>query len=292
MSVRDLVARARAALDGSDQSGLGVDRLSGGMSHAVFVPAEDPALVVKVFTTNLRDEPSREWEALVALAGTGLAPEPVHFDDGDRAVVVMTRVAGSSLPASALDGSHAAVLGNAHRRVHRTEPRSRRPPSHAWVRDVRESLHRDIDADRAAVSDVVTGAWRAAREWVREVDIERVLSGDAVCFSRGDPNLTNYLWAGDGVVLIDWEDSGLNDPVVEFADFAEHASSRDLADDFLTALADGSGLRRSDSERVVNARRAMACFWLVLIASRDRAGLPTTVTLEDQAQRTLEALGL
>ena len=134
-------------------------------------------------------------------------------------------------------------------------------------------------------------AWIAGRRWVSDIDVERILSFDELCFSRGDPNLTNYLWSDGGVVLVDWENSGYNDPAIELADFAEHASTRALSDDFWSALADATGLTKADRVRVPNARRLIACFWLVLIASRQREGLPTTVTLDEQAHRTLEVLG-
>lgn len=294
MVVRDLVDRARAAVDAGDLDGrgFGFERLSGGMTHAVLAPIDAPEFVVKVFTSRNREEPSREWEALVALAGSGLAPEPVHVELGEPATVVMTRVVGSLLPAPHLGDRHAAMLGSAHRLVHGTESPSRRPPSHAGVLRAWMSLRAHSHSRGDSASDTVARAWRAAREWVSVADVERILSSDELCFSRGDPNLTNYLWTDDGVVLVDWENSGLSDPVLEFADFAEHANSRALTDGFLDALAEASGLRRSDSSRVLDARRLMSCFWFVLIASRVEAGGPTTITVGEQAQRTLEVLGL
>lgn len=289
--MKDLVDRARAAVFADDVRlpRLGLQRMSGGMSHAVFTPVDDSGLVVKVFTSALREEPEREWEALVALADSGIAPQPVHFDDREAAVVVMTRVVGSALPAAALREKHALALGNAHRRVHRMSPRRPRPVTHSWVRAACESLH-DNASLNSPEGDVFNAAWIAARAWVSDVDINAILSSEAVCFTRGDPNLTNYLWTGHDPVLIDWESSGSSDPVLEFADFAEHASSRSLADDFWSALADATGLKESDHDRAVAARRLMSCFWLVLIESRQREGRPTTVTLDEQAQRTLAVL--
>jgi aminoglycoside phosphotransferase (APT) family kinase protein len=293
--VADAVERARAATatDDASASGLGLERLQGGMSHAVFSPMEDPALVVKVFRTSVRQEPEREWEALVALAGSGVAPEPVHFDAGDPAVVVMTRVRGSSRPADELSETDAAILGRAHRQVHGRGPKARRPLSHGGVRAACASLRHGLGASGENEEPaVLVAAWTAARAWVGEVDVEGILTPRTHCFSRGDPNLTNYLWSDDGVVaLVDWEDSGGSDPVLELADLAEHASSRALTDRFWDALADATGLRASDRPRVTSARRVMACFWLVLITTRSREHQPTTVTLEEQARRTLAVLG-
>src|SRR5712692_10758200 len=124
MRLGDLIGSARAAVAaaGVDPAVHGFARLSGGMSHDVFAPIDDPSLVVKVFQPADRDGPEREWDALVALAGSGLSPEPVHFDAEDPAVVVMTRVSGAPLSADALGAEHARVIGSVHRLVHRAVP--------------------------------------------------------------------------------------------------------------------------------------------------------------------------
>lgn len=295
MHLTDLVSSARAAVNGGSvhPSAYGLERLPGGMSHTVFAPIDDSTLVVKVFATVVREEPEREWEALVALSGSGIAPEPIHFEVGDSAVVVMTRMSGSSLSAGELGAGHAAAIGNIHRRVHRTGTHPRRPVGHSWVRASCADLPDRSQAPTGdGASDVVARAWKAAQRWVANSDVEGILAPDTLCFSRGDPNLNNYLWSDNGLALIDWEGSGYSDPVLEFADIAEHASTRALSEDFLTDLADATGLTKSDRDRITRSRRLMTCFWLVLIVSRRREGLPTTVTADDQAHRTLAVLGL
>lgn len=297
MRVGDLIVRARAAVAeiGVDPASHGVARLSGGMSHDVFATVDDPNLVLKVFRTADHDEPEREWDDLVALAGSGLAPEPVHLDAGDPPIVVMMRVLASPLSAGALDAGHARVIGSVHRLVHRTVPTTRRPLSHSGVLGARTSLldQRDeTSSQRGDASDVVPRAWRAAQTWIADADFHSLLSSEGLCFTRGDPNLSNYLWKDDGLVLIDWENSGYNDPGLELADMAEHASTRALSEAFWIDLADATELTQADRARVPHARRLMACFWLVLIEQRQRQGLPTTVDLEEQARRTLAVLGI
>ncbi len=93
-------------------------------------------------------------------------------------------------------------------------------------------------------------------------------------------------------MLIDWENSGYNDPALELADMAEHASTRTLGQDFWSSVADATELTAEDRARVVHGRRFMACCWLVIIDSRHRQGRPTTVTPEEQAHRTLATLDL
>lgn len=49
-------------------------------SHSLFVgDLEDRPVIVKVFGDGDREEHLREWDALRALAGEGLAPAPVHL---------------------------------------------------------------------------------------------------------------------------------------------------------------------------------------------------------------------
>jgi aminoglycoside phosphotransferase (APT) family kinase protein len=295
--VGELIGRARAvvAAPGVDPSAHGLVRVPGGMTHDVFAPVDDPTLVVKVFRSADRDEAEREWDALVALAGSGVAPDPVRFDAGEPAIVVMARVSGSPRSAGALDAEHARVIGRVHRLVHRAVPRSPRPVTHAGVVAARASLMRDARDEASSphddASDTVAGAWRAARTWIAHAELPRLVSSDGLRFSRGDPNLGNYLWTDAGLVLIDFEHSGLNDPALELADMAEHASTRALGEDFWIELADATGLTPADRAQVPHARRLMACCWLVMIEQRQREGLPTTIALEEQARRTLAVLG-
>ena len=252
--------------------------------------AEDATAVVKVFRAIDHDAPEQEWRALVALAGFGIAPDPIHFDPGERPIVVMSRVLGSSLPSRALRVEHAERIAVAHRIVHTAVPSSPRSMSHGGIRAAQMTLTLDEVLGEGHGSDIELQAWRAAKAWIATDDIEELLSSTNLCFTQGDPNLANYIWTDEAVALIDWEYSGFSDPVLELANMAEHASTRTLDDDFWVALADATELTRTHRARLARARKAMACFWIVLIATRTRGGLPTTVTAEEQAQRTLRVL--
>jgi aminoglycoside phosphotransferase (APT) family kinase protein len=266
------------------------------MTHDVFVPVDSPHLVVKVFQSAGRNEPEQEWHALETLAGSGIAPDPIYFDRTSPAVVVMSRVPGLSLQAGALGQEHADTIGRVHLLVHKTVSESGRPAAHSHLRAAQTTLtHAGGERALAAPADepdVISRAWRAAQTWIAEVEIDHLVSPERLRFSRGDPNLSNYLWSEDRLVLIDWENCGYNDPAVELADMAEHASTRTLGEAFWTHLADATELTQADRARVMHGRRLIACFWLVLIESRQQQGLPTTVTLEEQALRTLTTLDL
>ena len=163
--------------------------------------------------------------------------------------------------------------------------------SYNGVRVARKQLASDDVLPHGHSSDIGLRAWRAAKEWIAAEDLDQLLSSSDLCFSQGDSNLSNYLWTDGGcLVLIDWEYSGLSDPVLELAGLAEHASTRALAEDFWMELADAIELGPANCSRLARARKAMACFWIVLIANRQRQGLPTTLTADEQAHRTLTIL--
>jgi hypothetical protein len=263
------------------------------MTHDVFVPEDHPGLVVKVFAGSKGREPDNEWNALTALATTGLAPTPVHFDRGRCPVVVMEHAEGTSLTAGSLGSEHAAAIGRAHRLVH-AQPAARRRGSRSPSVLLRIRLALMLPRPRhwrdSDTAELIADAWRAARAWAVDLHMQQLVAGDQLRFSRGDPNLTNYLWSGEKVVLVDWEDSGYNDPAMQLADMAEHPSTRPLTDRFWSEVAVATELTPVDLDRAARGRRAMACFWLVVIENRQREGRPTTVTLQEQSQRTLEVL--
>ena len=285
----DLIRRARLAVAG--KGAVDLTRLSGGMSHDLFVTDDRAGVVVKVFRTSADHEPEREWDALQALAGSGLAPEPIHFDRSGAPVIVMTFVPGAPKAGRELRLDDAHRIGAAHRAVHRTVAPSPRPLGHTGLRSAAAALFDDRPQPEVDRGDVVRAAWSAARRWIATNDVDRLLSSGPRHLTRGDPNLRNYLWTDeDGLVLVDWENSGSGDAVLELADMAEHAGSHDVPEPFWSELADATGLSPAERAQVRPARRLFACFWLVLIERRRRAGLPTTLTAEEQAARTLAVL--
>ncbi len=121
----------------------------------------------------------------------------------------------------------------------------------------------------------------AARTWLDNEPPDLTAVHDPVV-AHGDPNLTNYLWDGERVRIVDFEDAGLGDRTVELANLVEHLSWRETDPDPL--------VRRFpvDPERFRAARCLWAGFWLTLIgpggpsADRNPPG-----TAEAQALRML-----
>ena len=92
---------------------------------------------------------------------------------------------------------------------------------------------------------------------------------DAV-LSVGDGNLANVLWDGSACRLVDFEEFGVSDLAYEVADVVEHASSRlgRLVD--VDALLTGLDLRDGQLARLVEFRRLLAVFWLVMLLPGNR----------------------
>lgn len=133
---------------------------------------------------------------------------------------------------------------------------------------------------------VIAEAHAAAGEWLAGPAVDELAELQDVVIGHGDPNLANYLWDGERVRIIDFEDAGRSDLTIELANLVEHLASRST---------DWNGLLDHytvDAERLLNARRLFAAFWLTLIgpggpsANRNPPG-----TAELQAERLLSLLG-
>jgi Phosphotransferase enzyme family len=263
-------------------------------SHSLFRGDLDgQPVALKVFGDVSRDEHLREWDALSVLSAEGLAPVPVHATaDAGPPVVVMRWVAGAPRRLAELTAAQVEAFAAAHGRVHALSPRTSRPangtPAAALARTsgALASLG-GHEATRPALSR----ALRAAADWTRSVESAWSPTDPLpAAYCRGDPNWGNYLWSGDQVVLVDLEDAGFNDPAFELADMVEHVANRDLSPPAIEHLI---ALWHLDQRRddVLRWRRLAACFWLTVLAARERRGLrPMQVTAAEQARRSLDLL--
>ncbi|MGC4944232.1 phosphotransferase family protein [Kribbella sp. DT2] len=132
---------------------------------------------------------------------------------------------------------------------------------------------------------LVGEAHRAAGEWLAGTAVDALVEPAHPVIGHGDPNLANYLWDGERVRIIDFEDAGGSDLAVELANLVEHLASRGT--DWSAFL----GRYPVDAERLADARRLFAAFWLTLI----RPGGPSAHrnppgTAERQAERFLGLL--
>jgi aminoglycoside phosphotransferase len=254
-------------------------------SHSTHAVEFTDGHVVKRFRSWDRGEHQREWLALNLLTefAPGLAPAPVSADlDADPPSIRMTRVAGEPLADQAILPHQLDAIAAAVSRLHSCVPPGTlaRVPPHPWlvegvanhVRSLAARPHPPDDDPR------VRAGFDAARHWLDLADEPD--AGLTPVFGQGDSNLANFLWDGERVRLVDFEDSGRNDRAFELAALTEHISFRHDTDPLLARF----DLTANESARVLFFRRAFAIFWLLLV--RDRPGSVPRL----QAERVLDLL--
>jgi hypothetical protein len=255
--------------------------------------------VVKRFRSSDRGEADREWGALVLLHrhAPGLAPTPGRFDrDDETPTVVMSRVPGSPLGSAALSGAQVDALGEAMRAllgavpasamrdvpVRRSGPGELAGELRSWCREPHRPCGSGVEA---ALAD--------ATRWIGSRDVVALTAGplaDTV-FGLGDGNIGNFLWDGQRCRVVDVEDSGASDPAYEVADVVEHATVAlpDLMspDDLIEPF----GFDPAQSRRLLEFRRLMATFWLLMLVPGNPAHPRNPQgSVDRQAERLLALL--
>jgi Phosphotransferase enzyme family len=291
----DLFAKAVREL----RAGAGERRPERG-SHVVRMldtPSGD--LAVKVFGSNGRGEARREWSALTILERLGheRSPRPIWQDlDHPLPALAMTRVPGVPLAGVPLSedclAALAAVLADVYQRVPQRVVRTL-PPANGAAAALLEMLRRNLPiASDPAWSDPVREAHAAATSWLESGGCRRLAGPAPLVMGRGDPNLANFLWDGERLFHVDFEDSGARDVATELADLVEHLNARATPDRRWHDLVDRFDLDPAARARHLAARRVLAADWMARLlpgGPAERRNPPGT--LERQATRLMELLG-
>ncbi len=272
---------------------------SAGITHQVSIDAES-AVVTKRYRSWSRGEPAREWRALSLLAeyAPGLAAEPLSAVlDTEPPVIQMSWLPGEQLGGVPLSVAQAHALAQALDRLWRSVPPERLQGfgaiavnSAALTWQVRGAL-----AASGALGDdpLVRRARAAAAGWLDSgmLDARNRAEADLV-LGQGDPNLANFLWDGDQVRLVDFEDSGPSDRSFELAILVEHISTWLSGSLDADAFLDLFGLTRAEQARLREFRRLTALFWLLRLRPGSKASSRNPPgTLRRQADRLLTLLG-
>jgi Phosphotransferase enzyme family len=252
--------------------------------------------VVKRYVDSRRGEPYREWRALQLLAehAPRLAPEPVSADlDARPPSIVMSLLPGEPLGGRPLTEPQEHALAVAVGQLWQAVPvevvtplrgeLGRRPEFVSLVSDLAATAaDPDPDPDPMVHDAVVRGAAWLARA---EVTLATPQSATPQVLGQGDGNLANYLWDGELVRIVDFEDSGVSDRALELADLVEHVSVwRDSGLD-TDRFTEGFDLSPAERARLADSRRLTALFWLLHLRQRgDFDGL------RRQAERLLSLL--
>jgi len=284
------------------------------LTHQVSV---DPArrVVVKRFVQADRGEADREWRALTLLAdhAPGLAPEPIMADlAANPPVIEMSLLPGEPLGGRPLTAEQESALVRALGQLWQSVPVSRviPLPGEAGNEAQLVSAVRQLAVQAQDVGDdpVVRAAQSAGLTWLAWAVTESGrLAGQhsyadpgasrpgwpglSAVFGHGDANLANFLWDGERVRLVDFEDSGPSDRAFELAVLVEHLSA--WSDSGLDAgvFARAFELSTAERSRLADCRRLAALFWLLrLEPGGDASERNPPGTLRRQAERLLTLL--
>jgi Ser/Thr protein kinase RdoA (MazF antagonist) len=250
--------------------------------------------VVKRFRSWDRGGHLREWQALTLLASYApdLAPAPLSADlTSVPPQVRMSRVPGLPLDGQAVTPGNLDAVAAAISRLHAAVPRhvvaGLRPQP--WLEVGVVNRMRSIVAGRRAPGGdaLARAALDAGMRWLGRA-ADPLPEPHSVVFGQGDGNLANYLWDGERVRLVDFEDSGRSDRAYELAAFAEHLSVWHDAGIETGALLGRFELTGAERERVLFFRRTFTFYWLLKLLDQ-RENRPDT--LHRQAGRLLAVLG-
>jgi Ser/Thr protein kinase RdoA (MazF antagonist) len=272
---------------------------SAGITHQVSIDTES-AVVTKRYRSWSHGEPAREWRALSLLAeyAPGPAPEPLSaILDTEPPVIPMSWLPGKQLGGVPLSVAQVHALAQALDRLWRSVPPERLQGSGAiavnsaaltW--QVRGAL-----AASGALGDdpLVRRARAAAAGWLDSGMLDARNRAEAgLVLGQGDPNLANFLWDGDQVRLVDFEDSGPSDRSFELAILVEHISAWLSGSLDADAFLDLFGLTTAEQARLREFRRLTALFWLLRLRPGSKASSRNPPgTLRRQADRLLTLLG-
>jgi Ser/Thr protein kinase RdoA (MazF antagonist) len=243
------------------------------------------SFVTKTYTSWQRGEHRREWAVLCHLHeyAVDLAPRPVEaMLEAQQPTVTMSRVPGQPLDGK-LSEAHTAAVVDALTRLWNV-PHDNVTDLAPWTDDL--DFGRGLIAGPRPAGGVTAEAFDAALDWWKGPDPDRLRRRPAVTvLGHRDPNLANYLWDGQRVRMVDFEDAAVSDPATELAVMMEHLSWRG-------ANADGLSRRFDvDQDQLLAARRLWAMFWLWLVLPGGRSADRTPPgTAEYQARRLLDLL--
>ncbi|MEZ4398940.1 MAG: phosphotransferase [Kofleriaceae bacterium] len=244
-----------------------ITRLGGGLSGAAVyrVATAKGAYVLKVTDASL---PEAAWRQRVEIqrgaADAGVAPRVIHADAARRAVV-SELVAARGLAPRLHDPRTRAVtlrlLGGTIRRVHAlplVEPATWRDP-----RDLAVAMRARLATFAvpgfvgAALDDVLAEAPPPSRgPWVT---------------SHNDLNPSNLVFAGERLVLLDWDQAGPNDPYYDLATVAVFLRMDDPTAALLLA-AYGTGRSAALPAGFIYARRLVAALCASIFCDLARQG--------------------
>jgi hypothetical protein len=142
------------------------------------------------------------------------------------------------------------------------------------------------------IDDVVAAAFRAGHAWFSSPDPDELVSGQAPpVLARADYNLANFLYDGQSVRMLDFENACRSDRGIDLALMSEHISGRGTPDSAWLTLVESFDLLPVERRHFAALKRIEALFWLrLLLPGGSAEKLNPPGTLRKQAERVLALL--
>jgi Ser/Thr protein kinase RdoA (MazF antagonist) len=261
-------------------------------------------VVAKRYLGARQGEAAREWRALQLLAehAPRLAPEPISADlDADPPLVVMSLLPGEPLGGGPLSAEQERALAIALGRLWQSVPVGLVAPLPGEL-DVQANLVRlvheqavgagpGLDADPVVQEALVSSVTWLARAAGLTSAGGQGGTGMPRVLGQGDANLANFLWDGELVRIVDFEDSGVSDRAFELAVLVEHISAWWDAGLDGDQFIEGFDLTVTERGLLADWRRLAALYWLLrLRPAGDGAPPGPPGLLRRQAERLLAQL--
>jgi len=254
--------------------------------------------VVKRYRSWDRGEPEREWGALTLLHHhcPGLAPEPLTFSrENGTPVIVMSRLPGIPLGSDRLTPAQVVAVAEAMQTMHHALPDAELAnlgERRSGPQEMVAELTSWSSEAHTPVSPLVASAEEAAKAWLDGLSASDLTGPTRErVFTLADGNLGNFVWDGERCRLVDFEDSGVSHVAYEVADLVEHVSVwlPGLLDQ--DQLLDALGMSRDQRSRLLNCRRLLAMYWLLMLLPGNPGHQRNPAeSVERQAQRLLGLL--
>jgi thiamine kinase-like enzyme len=140
-----------------------------------------------------------------------------------------------------------------------------------------------LATDRTVLDAVARGSAWLARAEISTSSV--VASATRRVLGHGDADLTNFLWDGELVRIVDFESAGISERAFELAVLVEHVSAWRNGGLDADRFVDGFDLSPRERARLADWRRMAALAWLLRLRSRGDPGV-----LQLQAERLLALL--
>jgi hypothetical protein len=242
-------------------------------------------LIAKEFLDldQIHEAPAREFRALRLLSPHDIAPQPVYFDAAVAPVVVYEYVDGVMWDRRTPTSHELAHLAELWIRVNSLtlDGSITSTGYERWFVENQPSFGAAFDLYAQWAKARFAPGQRAAKTCLELLQQRQVLfhalatSSPALCFSQSDARFSNIIRRPDGrLAIVDWEDSGLHDPIGDVADLMMHANQEDLLSPsewqaFVHPyLAARTMIDPDAAERLRSYIGIICLYWLVILLGR------------------------